>query len=212
MAEHIKDALVECLESGELCLGEPAIIFTIQDALLQNANGMYLWVAFQIDSICSQKTDETILDALKDLPKDLPETHNRILRKLHHSRKADRNLARTIFELVTAAQRPLDLHEIREALAVQIGETEWDTKRLVNDMLKSLSCCGSLLLLDEEYLTIQFTHYSVKEHILSKFPAPDLREYHTSLEDANVHLGCICLTYLNLDTFNSRLVKRDPTP
>lgn len=67
----------------------------------------FLWVAFQIDSICSQKTDGAILIALEDLPKDLPDTFNRILRKLQHSNAADPVFCKKIFDLVAAAQRPL---------------------------------------------------------------------------------------------------------
>ena len=64
-------------------------------------------MAFQIDSICSQKTDEAILMALEDLPKDLPETFNRILRKLERSNAGDPRFCKAVLDLVAAAQRPL---------------------------------------------------------------------------------------------------------
>ena len=52
----------------------------------------FLWVAFQLDSICSQETDESIINTLQSLPKDFPETFDRILRTLEQSKAADPRL------------------------------------------------------------------------------------------------------------------------
>ena len=40
IAEYIESALEERLESGSLCLGDPAIILIIQDALVKGSQGM----------------------------------------------------------------------------------------------------------------------------------------------------------------------------
>ncbi|MCJ1417303.1 hypothetical protein MMC32_003645 [Xylographa parallela] len=211
IATYIENTLAERLASEDLCLGDPTLILTIRDTLSENTHGMFLWVAFQIESICAEKTDQGILDALKELPKDLPETFNRILRKLQCSKVGDVRLASSIFQIVAAAQRPLDIQELREALAVKIGETAWDPKRLINDMLRSLDCCGSLLVVDEEYSTVHFTHYSVKQH-LSKPTASDIQAYFFSTIKADSYLGCICITYLNLDIFGTKLVSTRVEP
>ena len=165
-------------------------------------------MTFQIDSICSQKTDAAILAALKDLPKDLPGTFDRILRKLQHSDTADSRFCKKIFDVVAAAQRPLTLEELREAVSVEPGETKWDASKLVNDMLKSLlESCGSLLDVDEEHLTVHFAHHSVKQYLLSEPRDSDLRTYHIDTRDADLYLGDVIVTYLNLGLFDQRLTK-----
>lgn len=173
----------------------------------------FLWVAFQIDSLCSQKSDEAILNALEDLPKDLPQTFDRILRKLHDSKSHDVNLCLKVFSLVTAAQRPLSLDEIREAISVEPGEKTWNTKKIVNNMLKSLDCCGSLLVVDEEHLTVHFAHHCVRQHLFSK-PAgagTDLEGYHLDADQADLYLGKISVTYLSFEILSTQLTKSATT-
>ena len=163
-------------------------------------------MVFQIDSICSQKTDAAILEALEDLPKDLPETFDRILQKLQRSNTADPHFCRKTFGLVAAAQRSLTLGELREAAGVEPGNTAWDASKPVNDMFRSLlNSCGSLIAVDEEHRTVHFTHHGVKTYLLSNPTNSDLRKYHINIKEADVSLGKIAVTYLNLGIFTDSL-------
>lgn len=169
-------------------------------------------MAFQIDSIRSQKTDETILAALENLPKHLPNTFNRMLRKLQNSDAADPQFCRKIFDVVAAAQRPLILDELHEAVSVKPGEISWDASKLVNDMLRSLSdSCSSLVVVDEEHLTVHFAHHSVKQHLLSEPTDPDMEKYHINVQESDLHLGDIIVTYLNYKVFDWQLTKANST-
>lgn len=170
-------------------------------------NARFLWVAFQIESICSQKSDQAILNALEDIPKDLPETFNRILRKLHFSKSHDMDLCLRIFNIVIAAQRPFTLDELREAISVEPGETIWNTKTMVNHMPKSLACYGSLLVVNEEYLTVHFAHHSVKQHLLFHHVGTDLVDYIRNARKANLYLGEISVTYLSFKLFSTQITK-----
>lgn len=162
-------------------------------------------MTFQIDSICRENTDNGILKALEDLPKDLPTTYRRILRRLRDSGSTDPLLGKKIFEIVSAARRPLGLEELREAISIEPGNTTWNASKLVNDMEKSLGCCGSLVVIDEELSTVHFAHSSVKQH-LETFPDEvDVSEYHIVPETANLVLGEIVVTYLNLDVLQQQL-------
>ena len=161
-------------------------------------------MTFQIDSICRENTDNGILKALEDLPKDLPTTYRRILRRLRDSGSTDPPLGKKIFEIVSAARRPLDLEELREAISIEPGNTTWNASKLVNDMEKSLGCCGSLVVIDEELSTVHFAHSSVKQH-LETFPDKvDVSEYHIVPKTANLVLGEIVVTYLNLDVLQQQ--------
>ena len=163
-------------------------------------------MAFQIDSICTHKTDESILEALHNLPKDLPETFDRILLNLKQS-GSDLALSRKIFEIVAIAHRPLDLAELREAISVETGSKVWDDKKLVNDIHRCLDCCSSLIVVDEEYSTVHYAHHSVKQYLFSPVTNPGVKEYHIEPHEADRNLGEIILTYLGLDIFDMQLTK-----
>ena len=167
----------------------------------------FLWVAFQIDSICALNTDHEIINSLNDLPKGLPETFRRILHRLQHFTFADPSLGRKIFEIVAAAQRPLTLDELGEAISITPGDTSWDRSKLINDVLRSLESCGSFLVVDEELSTVHFAHSSAKEHLLTKPTDLDVRQYHINMTQADINLGKIAVTYLNLDVHANQLSK-----
>ena len=167
----------------------------------------FLWVAFQIDSICALNTDHEIINSLKDLPKGLPQTFRRILHRLQHLTLADPSLGRKIFEIVAAAQRPLTLDELGEAISITPGDTSWDRSKLINDVLRSLESCGSFLVVDEELSTVHFAHSSAKEHLLTEPTDLDVRQYHIDLIQADLNLGKIVVTYLNLDVLGNQLSK-----
>ncbi|KAK0713298.1 hypothetical protein B0T26DRAFT_804145 [Lasiosphaeria miniovina] len=88
----INAELGRCIESGRLTVGDPTLALDIEDALVQGAQGMFLWVALQIGSLCGAKTDEAIRQALSDLPKNLSQTfaldeEDSTGRLIHHSVK-----------------------------------------------------------------------------------------------------------------------------
>ena len=172
-------------------------------------NARFLWVVFQLDSICAELTDEAILNALLCLPRDLPETFDRILCKVQRERSTNPDLCRRIFALTVAAQRPLTTDELREALNIVPGETIWNPNTLVNDMQKALGGCGSLLTIDEEDFTVHFAHHSVRQYVISTTANPTMSEYHISSLEADQLMGAICVTYLNMNIFHKELVKTD---
>ncbi|KIW79346.1 hypothetical protein Z517_05958 [Fonsecaea pedrosoi CBS 271.37] len=207
IAQYIDSALEDRLTTGSLCLGDPAIILAIRQALVEGSRGMFLWVVFQLESICAELTDEAILTALQSLPKDLPETFDRVLRKLAEKRTTNPATCRKIFAIVAAAQRPLTLDELREATGVVPGDTEWDPRKLINDIQMAVSQCRSLLLIDEEDSTVHFSHHSVKQYIVSSPQDPSTRQFHVELPEADRNLGEVCVTYLNYNVFNTTLTR-----
>lgn len=65
---YIEEELETRIESGRLSIGDPTIVLEIQDKLLQGSQGMFLWVALQIDRLCSMDIDEEIRQALGICP------------------------------------------------------------------------------------------------------------------------------------------------
>lgn len=175
------------------------------DLIADKVNTRFLWVTFQLESICRENTDEGILKALEDLPKDLPTTYRRILRRLHDSESTDPSMGKTVFEIVSAARRPLTLEELREAISIEPGNPTWNSARMENDVIKLLDCCGSLVIVDEEFSVVQFAHSSVKQHLETIPTGNDISEYHINTTAAGVLMGEIVVTYLNLDVLQNTL-------
>ncbi|KFY38347.1 hypothetical protein V494_04397 [Pseudogymnoascus sp. VKM F-4513 (FW-928)] len=188
------------IESKRLVIGDPLLILEIQDRLMTGSQGMFLWVALQIISLCDMKTDDAIRQALADLPKDLSETFSRILEKSDESGKS---YQRRTLELVTAAHRPLTAEELRDALSVLPGDAVWNWSKRLNDVNSILTCCGSLLTIDEEERTIRLVHHSVKQFVLSGFK--DSTNIPITLDGANRTMANIIVTYLNYGVFETQL-------
>jgi ankyrin repeat protein len=191
------DAFIEadlrrCLEQELLTVGDATLIIDIQDALVAGSQGMFLWAALQIQSLCSMKTDHAILEALADLPKDLSETFARIL---HKSGSLDPSLQAKTLQVVLAAQRSLTTAELKEALSVVPGNANWDPSKTLNHVRSALACCGCLLIVDEEELTVRLVHHSVKQHILRG----------SSINEARRTLANIVVTYLGYNVFETQL-------
>ena len=109
-----------------------------------------------------------------------------------------------ILQLIVAACRPLSIHELREVLSVEPGVLEWNPERLVNDVHGVLACCGSLVIMDEENLSVRITHQSVTQFLLHKNGGV----WHFTHEQAQRHMGECSMTYLNYSVFDTRMTSK----
>ncbi|KAF2022730.1 hypothetical protein EK21DRAFT_12957, partial [Setomelanomma holmii] len=200
LVSFVQADLERCLRQERLTIGDPALILEIQDALLKGSQGMFLWVALQIQSLCSMKTDYAIREALGNLPKDLSETFARILQK---SGSSDPALQAKTLQLVLAACRPLTTDELREALSVTPGDATWDPSKTLNDVYSALACCGCLLAVDEEEFTVCVVHHSVKQYILNGLGGVKYIDF--SFEEAQRTLADTVVTYLSYGVFGTEL-------
>lgn len=151
-------------------------------------------------------TEERLVGLLENLPKSLPDAFDRALEGIADTRYQD-----TIMKLVMAAPSPLSLDELRAALTITPGDPTWHAARVPTDGAQLVALCGgSLLELDDEDDKIRFIHHSVVLHILSPPAKENLLNartslYHFSLEDAEVLSGSLCVTYLNMPIFDTRV-------
>ncbi|KAJ6114520.1 hypothetical protein N7486_000298 [Penicillium sp. IBT 16267x] len=204
----IETELEICIRSGNLTIGNPLLILEIQDALLKGSQGMFLWVALQIDNLCTMCTDEAIRQALVDLPQTLSETFDRILRKFDSTRA--RAHQRSILQIIVAARQPLTPGELREALSVEPGDTTWNPSKLVNDIYGILACCGGLLTIDEEENTVRLVHSSVRQFLIGSeaMDSETIASSRFTLEEAQRKMAEIIITYLNYGVFETQVSTR----
>jgi hypothetical protein len=197
---YIDAELESRVESGKLKIGNPAIILEIQQKLMKGSQGMFLWVTLQFESLCAMQTDDAIHQALNDLPEDLPETFSRILQR---SREPGKPYQRCILEFVTGAFRSLTIEELREALSVVPGNTDWRPSNLINDIISTLACCGGLVIIDEEEHTVRLVHHSFKKFLLDKFE--DTTNGKFIIDLVHKTIAKTIVTYLNYDIFGTQL-------
>ncbi|KAH6860628.1 hypothetical protein BKA58DRAFT_414063 [Alternaria rosae] len=203
---YIVAQLEAALLDGSLALGNPAIILEIQDALLKGSQGMFLWVTLQIQSICTMQTDHRIREVLTNLPQSLSQIYSQILQQ---AKCLDRALRSNIFKLLLAARRPLTLPEMREALSVTPGNTTWNSSKLLNSIYPALATCGCLVTVDEEEHTIRTVHPSVNQFLLQdSLTTKDIVQ--GTIEDAQLLMSSIIITYLGYGVFGTELVVRLP--
>jgi ankyrin repeat protein len=169
----------------------------------------FLWVALQIDDLCRQTCDADIRKSIATLPKDLPKTYQRIMSQIIQNGQAE--IVNKIFRWVAAAKRPLLLDELREAIAIQLGDKFLERDRLVNNIGGLISWCGNLVTLDDEDLLVQFVHYTVKEFLLSEDYATATGPFHFRLADIDHAAGEACVTYLGFNDFNRQIIKAPKT-
>ncbi|KAJ5060857.1 hypothetical protein J3E74DRAFT_450704, partial [Bipolaris maydis] len=203
----IETELGHCLSERKMTIGDPTLILEIQDALLNGSQGMFLWVALQIQTLCKMKTDYAMREALANLPRDLSETFSRIL---SDSGRSDPSLQAKVLQLVLAANRPLTTIELREALSVTPGDATWDPSRLLHNVYSALACCGCLLAVDEEEFTVRFIHHSVKQYIVGGLNG--IMPARFTLRDAKKIMANIIVTYLNYGVFGTEISKTKVLP
>ncbi|KAF6825989.1 hypothetical protein CMUS01_09621 [Colletotrichum musicola] len=200
----VESELNRRLNNGQLRVGDTAILHEIRHALITGAKGMFLWVALQLDAICDEVSDDAMREVLKTLPSDLTETYIRILRKA--SAQDTRGYHIRVFKFIAVAYEPLSLGQIREMAAVIKGDPVWNPKKQINDVIKVLRYCGSLLVIDEEEFTVRFVHHSAK--VFCQGALGGNLYWHFSDGDAHREIGETVVTYLSYGIFDTRLSSR----
>ena len=153
---------------------------------------------------------------MEELPDSLDETYERMLREI---RKPNQGHARRMLQCLVAAVRPLRVTELAEVLAIDFNAE--GTQKLNLDWRWEdheeavMSTCSSLVMIvgaedgnkdkNEDSRIVQFSHFSIKEFLMSDRLVESTREvtisqYHIGLEPAHAILAQACLgVFLRLD-------------
>ncbi|KAK8070548.1 hypothetical protein PG997_010751 [Apiospora hydei] len=200
ITKYIEGVIDDKLEAGDL---------RVQDPNLVNEIKMFIWAFFQVEEITTQPCDQDIRAALHNLPRDLNDLFSRALYRINngtHSREAQ-----TLFLYITAGKRLMTLDELREAIAITPTQRYSEPARHCNDMDKLASWCENLVEAEEESRVVQFVHHSVRTFLLGDYTDTRLMAFHPGLDEANLRLGEICLTYLDFNDFKTALITQ-PKP
>ena len=152
-----------------------------------------------------QVCDTDIRQVIDTLPKDLPQTYERILSRIVRDGKEP--VVQKVYRWIAVAKRPLLLEELREAIAIRPCQCEFMSDRLVNDISGIVSWCGNLIILDDEDQSIQSAHHTVQDFLVSENYKAVTGSFHFQLSEMDHEAGEICVTYLNFNNFQRQLIK-----
>ncbi|KAF4844111.1 putative ankyrin repeat protein R863 [Colletotrichum siamense] len=206
IATFVGETLRKRQLNGDLMVQDQSIVDNIRQALINRADGMFLWVTFLLDEICAQTCDDDIRDAVERLPKTLTETLSKALHRIIKQGKSA--IANKAFQWIAIAKRPLTLDELREVISMKVGQPSSNPGQLINGIDRLPMWCGNLVRVDEESRTAEFAHKAVHKFIVEGSSGPEYAEFHFKAEDADHHAGEICVTYLNFSDFVTTITRR----
>jgi hypothetical protein len=156
-----------------------------------------------MDYLCECSTDRDRREALKQLPPDLLSSYERILERVYQSNKQNQRLVRNTLHWIVYVEDPLTTKQLLQALAVQSGDTVFDSSGMTTEE-ELLHWCSSLVRRNRSSTGLELAHFTVKEFLISIDPIlkPGFRDYqlpgdHSSLTEA-------CVTFLKCKSFDDR--------
>ena len=157
-------------------------------------NSRFLWVEFQLDSICAQDSDNAIAKALESVPEDMDATYVRILDAINKKPRNQRELARRALICIAYARSPLPISILAYAVSIEYDTESMDTlKSSIPTENAILNACSNLVSIDRNTREVRFVHFSVQEFLISG------RSQSTFRDDlAHRELARIFVTFLSI--------------
>lgn len=135
----------------------------------------FRWAVCQLDTLRLCRKPSAVKTALKELPRTLDDTYERILQKIDSEDFED---AQSILKWLTFAERSLTLEEVAEAAVTKPTGDAVDLNEKLVDFSDVIQICQGLVTLSKEQLVIcgitqdcqvvRFAHFSVKEYLTSR--------------------------------------------
>ncbi|KAG4257890.1 hypothetical protein FPRO03_02845 [Fusarium proliferatum] len=171
--------------------------------LIVRADGMFIWVICQIDHLSRVRTALSP-KLVQALPRNLEKTFEQAFQTLED--EEEKKLAKRILQFVMFSNKPLDLSELVEGIAITS-----DTKTLDDVQANSLreksyvfELCGSLVRESQATSKIDLAHYSVYQFLQSqKIEGNRENELYLDKSHGNIELLTACIRYLTMESVSA---------
>ncbi|KAF5980588.1 ankyrin protein [Fusarium coicis] len=171
--------------------------------LIVRADGMFIWVICQIDHLSRVRTALSP-KLVQALPRNLEKTFEQAFQTLED--EEEKKLAKRILQFVMFANKPLDLSELVEGIAIMS-----DTKTLDDVQSNSLreksyvfELCRSLVRESQATSKIDLAHYSVYQFLQSpKIEGNRENELYLDKSQGNIELLTACIQYLTIENVSA---------
>lgn len=147
----------------------PRLQVEIESRLNQQAGGTFLWASLVLEELSKNKIHSKVLERLSDLPSDLNQLYDRILRLIEPDYQ---DIAKVLLRWLVVAKRPLTIDELAMVGALFTDKSDQDSLPTINELClykNSFQCCGSLVYLDPSNNTVNLVHQSVKDYLLGEY-------------------------------------------
>ncbi|TVY80508.1 Vegetative incompatibility protein HET-E-1 [Lachnellula suecica] len=189
---YVSKSIRQRIFNGSLAIRDPNLEELIVQELVKGAKGMFLWVEFQLRDLCEAESDSGIKHVLKNLPRSLGETYDRLLSKIEGAER--REIIERLFKWVVCARQPLHVDELREGIAFTLGDREWNPDKVVTNFNRLVRACGNLVVVNSETQVVQLAHASESP-------------FHFTIQEANIMAGEFCIAYLSFSNFETQVIR-----
>ncbi|KAL6892962.1 hypothetical protein HDV57DRAFT_209273 [Trichoderma longibrachiatum] len=135
----------------------------IKNTITEAADGMFLIVRLNVDSLTQLPTIGDVKRALRKLPSSLGETYDQAMARIEAQGGAFRRLARRTLSWLIYAKTVLSVLELQHAVAIEPGTSEFD-EDFIPDKAILGSICAGLVTFDVESGNVRLAHYTIKEY------------------------------------------------
>lgn len=143
-----------------------------------------------MQSILEAMTRSEIRKSLRNLSANLGQAFEDTLRRIENEPQNRRLIAMQSLMWISRSYRPLQINELRHALATQAGDTKFDPDNVLQAKF-IVECCSGLVVVDDESSIVRLVHHTLQDFLHSKRQELSRRE--------ETEITKICLTYLCLD-------------
>ncbi len=157
-----------------------------------------------MDYLCELPNDAARRKALKNLPRGLKPTYERILRQVKESNEEAQKLVRRTLKWIAHSQDSgLSTEQLCEAISINLGDKYRDLEA-VPDETEILRNCSSLVRLSVDGRRFEFAHFTVEEFLKNLDGTKDgeFAAYNISSNHIENELSKVCFTYLNFLDFD----------
>ena len=163
----------------------------------------FLLAQLQVKSLKGKRSPAAIRDALGKLASG-SEAYDRAysdaMERIEGQLSGEVELAKEALLWITCAKRPLTTTELQHALAIKVGQVEFDESNK-SDVDDIVSVCAGLVTVDEESGIIRLVHYTTQEYFE--------RTQKDWFPTAEFDITAICVTYLSFIVFESGFCHSD---
>ncbi|GAD96704.1 conserved hypothetical protein [Paecilomyces variotii No. 5] len=185
----------------------PELVDEIMKTIVTHANGMFRWVACQLDALENCLNASMLRQALSCLPRSLDGMYTEALCRIN---KDYSGLVSMILQWLTYSTRPLSIEELAEIATVDLtSTTRFDPDRRFLDPRDVLGLCPSIFvattpmnpgletLEDVKNQQIRLSHFSVKQYLTStQIQSGPASQYAITESEAHACIAKVCLAYL----------------
>ncbi|KAI5792954.1 hypothetical protein FPQ18DRAFT_389532 [Pyronema domesticum] len=134
----------------------------IMDTIVSSAGGMFLLPTLQIQTVLDETNVKKRRKALETIPKKLHEAYGGVIERIGRQPKGKVHQVMEFLKWAFLSQRPLSTVELRHALSVTPGDTDFDIEDLPTES-SLLNCCLGLvtIVIEDEVPTIRLVHKSL---------------------------------------------------